>query len=107
MLIRSVIIAVVLSAAAPLTASAGAMSDAAVKRAIVRESINNYPGNCPCPFNTARNGSSCGRRSAYSRAGGYSPICYASDVSAADVRAYREANALAPPKASAPQRRRP
>ena len=38
---------------------------------MIKESIDGYPGNCPCPYNTARNGSRCGKRSAYNRAGGY------------------------------------
>ena len=40
---------------------------------------SSYSGNCPCPYNTASDGSSCGARSAWSRSGGASPICYASD----------------------------
>lgn len=76
----------------PASAVGKPMSDAAIKQAIIRESITSYPGNCPCPYNTARNGSSCGRRSAYSRAGGYAPICYASDISKADVEAYRRSH---------------
>jgi hypothetical protein len=74
--------------AAPMPALARD-SDAAIKQRIIRASIASYPGSCPCPYNTARNGSRCGRRSAWSRAGGYAPLCYPSDVSAADVRAYR------------------
>jgi hypothetical protein len=61
-----------------------------IKQRIIQESINAYPGNCPCPYNVARNGSRCGGRSAYSRAGGYSPVCYAADVTAAQVREYRQ-----------------
>lgn len=64
-------------------------SDADVKRAIVEQSIAAYSGNCPCPYNTDRAGRSCGRRSAYSRPGGASPKCYPSDISAAEVSAYR------------------
>jgi len=48
--------------------------------AFIQQSINNYSGNCPCPYNRASNGSRCGKRSAYSRPGGYSPLCYSSDV---------------------------
>lgn len=70
-------------------ASAAPQSDAEIRKAIIRESIASYPGNCPCPYNSARNGSACGGRSAWSRAGGYAPMCYASDVSKADVEAYR------------------
>jgi len=64
-------------------------SDAQIKQKIIQESINSYPGNCPCPYNTDRAGRRCGGRSAYNRAGGYSPKCFASDVSKAEVNAYR------------------
>lgn len=62
---------------------------AAIKQKIIQESINNYSGNCPCPYNTARNGSRCGKRSAYSRDGGYAPICYAEDVTAQMIKNYK------------------
>lgn len=65
------------------------MSDAQVKQAIIRQSITSYSGSCPCPYSIARNGSRCGGRSAYSRPGGEAPLCYASDVSASQVAAYR------------------
>ena len=55
------------------------MTDQQVKSRIIQESIASYPGNCPCPYNTARNGSRCGKRSAWSRPGGYSPICFETD----------------------------
>ncbi|MCJ8323301.1 MAG: SH3 domain-containing protein [Rhizobiales bacterium] len=35
-----------------------------------------YYGTCDCPYDRASNGSRCGGRSAYSRPGGRSPICY-------------------------------
>lgn len=47
---------------------------------IIADSIAQYPGPCACPFNTDRAGHSCGRRSAYSKPGGYAPICYATEV---------------------------
>jgi len=65
-------------------------TDAEVKRAIIAESIRSYPGNCPCPYNRARNGSSCGRRSAWSRRGGHAPICYESEVSRDMVIRWRQ-----------------
>jgi len=65
------------------------LSDAQIRRQIIKESIDSYPGTCPCPYNVARNGSMCGGRSAYSRPGGYSPKCYPRDVSEAEMRAYR------------------
>ena len=42
---------------------------------------SSYSGNCACPYDTASDGSRCGARSAWSRSGGASPICYASDSS--------------------------
>lgn len=65
------------------------LSDAEVAKRIIAESIASYPGPCACPFNTTRNGSSCGRRSAYSKPGGYSPICYPEDVTPAHIKEYR------------------
>jgi len=81
----------VLTAASP---SAGGQnwSDSQVRQAIIRQSIANYSGPCACPYSTARNGSRCGGRSAYSRPGGAAPLCYASDVSSAQVAAYRRSN---------------
>ena len=74
-----------------LSASARAAADeASIKQAIIRESIAHYSGSCPCPYSTARNGSSCGRRSAYSRAGGEEPICYPEQILPYMVREYRE-----------------
>jgi hypothetical protein len=68
---------------------ADALSDAQIRELIVQESIQSYPGNCPCPFNADSAGRRCGGRSAYSRAGGYAPICYAKEVTDEQVRDYR------------------
>jgi len=57
-----------------------AKTDAAIAQEIISSSIASYSGSCPCPYNTDRAGRSCGRRSAYSRPGGASPICYSNDV---------------------------
>lgn len=70
-------------------AARGRLSDAQVKQRIIKASIAEYPGNCPCPYNSASNGSRCGRRSAWNRAGGYAPMCFASDVTRADVSRWR------------------
>ena len=69
-----------------------AQSDAQVKQSIIRESIAAYPGPCACPYNRDRAGRSCGRRSAYSRPGGYAPTCYAGDVTRAQIEAWRRAH---------------
>ena len=68
--------------------SAVANRDAIIQE-IIRRSILNYSGNCPCPYNTMRNGRSCGGNSAYSKPGGRSPICYASDVTDAMIATFR------------------
>lgn len=61
----------------------------AIKQKIIQQSIENYPRNCPCPYNTASNGSRCGKRSAYNRVGGYAPLCYPEDVSDRMVKEYK------------------
>nr|DAG51570.1 MAG TPA: hypothetical protein [Caudoviricetes sp.] len=68
-------------------------SDAQIKKEIIKESIESYPGNCACPYNHARNGSRCGGRSAYSRTGGYDVVCYESDVTDEMIRQWKQENA--------------
>ncbi len=65
------------------------LSDDEVRQAIIDDSIQSYSANWPCPYNLASNGSRCGGRSAYSRPGGASPICYATDISDEAVEEYR------------------
>jgi len=80
----------------PLSASKKPLSDDQVRRILIDESIADYlanVGNCPCPYNRARNGSRCGRRSAYDRAGGEAPLCFPKDVSEEMVQQYRETHA--------------
>jgi hypothetical protein len=67
-----------------------AKTDEDVTQELIRESIAKYPGTCPCPYNIDRAGHKCGRRSAYSRPGGYSPLCFASDVTKEMVEEYRK-----------------
>ena len=64
-------------------------TDAQIRQMIIDSSIRSYSGNCPCPYNSASNGSRCGGRSAYSRPGGASPICYDRDITDAQVAEYR------------------
>lgn len=64
-------------------------SDAQIRQKIIDRSIATYSGSCPCPYNTDRGGRRCGARSAYSRPGGRAPKCFASDISDAEVAAYR------------------
>jgi hypothetical protein len=76
-----------------LMSAAGAaseqISDAQIRNLIVEQSMRSYPGNCPCPFNVDRAGRRCGARSAYNRAGGYAPVCFAREISDEQVRLYR------------------
>lgn len=62
------------------SASISQSKQKSVHQKIIDHSISQYNGSCPCPYNLASNGSRCGKRSAYSRPGGASPICYKSDV---------------------------
>lgn len=59
-----------------------------VVQQIIERSIRSYSGNCPCPYNTDRAGRRCGQRSAYSKPGGRSPICYREQVTAAMIDAF-------------------
>ena len=73
----------------PLLTLAQALTDDEVREILIEQSIDGYSGNCPCPYNTMRNGRRCGGNSAWSRAGGAAPLCFPDDVPAADVAAYR------------------
>jgi hypothetical protein len=65
-------------------------TDAEVKQEIIKQSIASYKGSCPCPYSVDRAGRMCGVRSAYSRPGGASPICYEKDVTQKMVDEYRK-----------------
>lgn len=65
------------------------LSTAQIKQILIDRSHAYYRGPCPCPYNTTSKGHSCGKRSAYSRPGGASPLCYASDVTAKMVSTYK------------------
>lgn len=73
-----------------LTGAYALPTDAQLKQQLVEQSIAAYPGRCPCPYHTDRAGRRCGARSAYSRRGGYAPLCYTSDVSDEALQRARE-----------------
>jgi hypothetical protein len=90
---------IVLAAAFFLTAMPAVASepttDAQIRAAIIKESVAAYLATghpCACPYNVARNGSICGGRSAYSRPGGASPLCYPRDVSDGTVVDWRRSH---------------
>jgi hypothetical protein len=91
--IATVVVSLGMSISCVEAAQNNKLPDSQIKKAIIKESIEQYPGNCPCPYNTASNGSICGKRSAYSRPGGYAPICYDSDVTKDMIREWRETHA--------------
>lgn len=70
------------------------LSDDQVKQQMINQSIASYSGSCPCPYNTASNGSRCGRRSAYTKPAGYAPLCYDTDITSQMVKQYRDGNGL-------------
>lgn len=76
-----------------IPSGAAALSVAAIAKLLIAESLASYPSSCACPYNTDRANNSCGSRSAYSRPGGYSPLCYASDITPEMVAAYRSRHA--------------
>lgn len=71
-------------------AAAAEPSDEQIRQALINRSIAAYPGNCPCPYNVDRAGRQCGRRSAYSKRGGYAPLCYPADVTPEMIASYRD-----------------
>jgi hypothetical protein len=86
----AVVAALLVLVQAPIVAgSSSRVSDAEIRQRMIAESIEGYPGRCACPDQRASNGSQCGRRSAYSRGGGYEPLCYPRDISDEMVKDYR------------------
>ncbi len=83
------VLGILLCLSATATAKQGGETDAAIKQRMIKSSIAHYSGNCPCPYNTASNGSRCGKRSAYHRAGGYTPLCYAEDITPKMLQDYK------------------
>ncbi|MES2986259.1 MAG: hypothetical protein V4686_04030 [Patescibacteria group bacterium] len=57
-----------------------AATSKAQKEAMIKKSIREYKGSCPCPYSTMKNGRSCGKTSAWSKPKGKSPLCYLSDI---------------------------
>lgn len=69
--------------------SGPALSVAVIAQRLIAESRSSYPGSCACPYDVDRGGRRCGRRSAYSKPGGYAPLCYENDVTTDMIDAYR------------------
>jgi hypothetical protein len=87
-------IAVLTLALATTAFAESALTDQQIATTIVTASRDAYyrTGHpCACPEDSARNGSRCGKRSAYSRPGGAEPYCYVADVPKEKIEAYRAA----------------
>lgn len=86
------ILAVICAGGAVLAQQAPTLTDDQVRQQIVQENVSAYLATghpCACPYNSMRNGAACGGRSAYSRPGGASPLCYPKDVSDGMVADWR------------------
>lgn len=70
--------------------AANELTDDEVRQQIIQESLVKYPGNCACPYNVARNGSTCGARSAWSKSGGHKPICFVKEITDQMIQDWRE-----------------
>jgi len=66
------------------------LTDDEIAKILIQESIGNYSGNCPCPYNLMRNGKPCKGHSAWSKPGGESPLCYRADITEEMIREWRE-----------------
>lgn len=86
---RLALIAGLLYLTLPIAATATELSDAEIQQALIERSSALYSGNCPCPYNRDRAGRQCGKRSAYSKQGGYTPLCYPADVTPEMVASFR------------------
>jgi hypothetical protein len=74
-------------------------TEAAIIAAVVAASIASYKAKgkpCACPSDTDRAGRSCGARSAYSRPGGFKPLCNPFDVTLSMISAFRATGAIPP-----------
>jgi len=82
--VSRVYLAIIFAAAIASPSTARSLTDAEIVQSIILASRAEYFATghpYACAYDHARNGSYCGRRSAYSRPGGYEPKCYPKDIS--------------------------
>ncbi|MGJ4957738.1 hypothetical protein ACQR1H_18990 [Bradyrhizobium sp. HKCCYLRH2015] len=75
-----------------------ALTAAAIVAILIKASREQYYATghpCACPDDLMRNGRACGARSAHSRPGGASPLCYPGDVKPEMIEDYRRQAAQA------------
>ena len=68
------------------------LTDDEIAKLIIQDSINHYPKQCACPYSLMKNGRVCAGRSAYSKPGGASPLCYREDVTAEAIRQWQNSH---------------
>jgi hypothetical protein len=74
------------------------LTDSEIRQQIIQQSAYLATGHpCACPYNSARNRSSCGGRSVYSRPGGAAPLCHPSDVTDGMVSDWKRKHACQSP----------
>lgn len=74
---------------APSAPEAQTPDNTAVINYVLAQSRAGYSGSCACPDDRDRAGRRCGGRSAYSKPGGYAPLCYPRDVTQAMIEQAR------------------
>lgn len=71
------------------------LSDSDIRAEIVKESIAEYKGICPCPYSTHPDGMQCGYRSAFHKdTTTKKPLCYQISVTLKMVEDYRTQHGL-------------
>ena len=88
-MLRPALFATIITIGMPIVGSAAELSNSEIRQLLIQQSIASYPGNCPCPYNLDRAGRRCGARSAYTKPGGKSPLCFPEDVTDEMVKRYR------------------
>ena len=68
---------------------ANQLTDDQIKDYLINQSISQYSGNCPCPYSKDKIGHECGNRSAWSKKGGYAPLCYPADITQEMILEYQ------------------
>ena len=86
---RSLLVALWLLGSLLSTAANAELSAAEIQQLLIEQSLASYRGNCPCPYFVDRAGRRCGARSAYSKSGGETPLCYAKDVTDEMIARYQ------------------
>ena len=72
----------------------GSPSDEEIAKEVIKVSIANYKGVCPCPYSTHPDGRQCGYRSAYSSKSASAPICYSITVTPQMIEGYKRRHKL-------------